>query len=763
MKLARLRTFVNELLADNEVRSSGAVLSVYRFYDGCWFDTYDKQLQEPSMIASLNGARTSPTPTHQKKSRSCYYPVSLLDAVVMATFDVSPQKPKRDRMTETLARCLEHSTNAFAAGHDGLTGVLNKTALERHLEQTLESAMTPPEVSPDAVGPVTVPETIAAIALDIDHFKQLNDTHGHLYGDIVLSCFAARLEHVVTKLQKSHTGSSLVLGRTGGEEFVIVCSGKLHDEDVLQLAETLRLAIADEPLPSEADWAGHLGQPHAGSIKLPHTSERRVTTSVGVGSISPRAVRGDAKTLAVRLLAHADTALYRAKAGGRNIVRRFSDILAKHGRILEHHPETEVVAIDIGTQVNVAQGQEFLVFHPQFTGTTDFVFTDGRTRKRIGSYPRMSYGRIVAFNVQAELSFCRILENRSGSAFAVGSFLEAVPVGAISHILAGESGFGALGTPDVSKPDELVAFIKNTADGDRWPSVCVLSIANLTELLRERGTAYVNHALAKLYGVAHSHFQTTFRIGQVNTTEIAVVGAGVNRKGMQARAEAVISESAMQCGGIPQFTAGIFAEPETDELANVDRKRALELARYAVSPVGRQEQSVTSFSVIVAINVLANQRVSGLYSNALADYRTFWEAGLRNAAIENLAAICAVEGDTGELDFARDAFSRAIEMDASVAIYKANLAIVLFRLNMRRQAYEQFLVLQSTHRNFVLPDNYMGPFALSALAALQDHHPGLKADDVRQLLARAAKIPAEKQHWVDPSELQAAVNSRAAL
>ncbi len=163
--------------------------------------------------------------------------------------------------------------------------------------------------------------------------------------------------------------------------------------------------MADEPLPSEKEWNRFQGEPQWSPLQLPHASERRVTTSVGLATISAQGERGDTKCACNRLLGEADTALYRAKSGGRNIVRRFEDILAKHGRILEHHVETGVVAIDIGSLVNVTQGQEFLVFHPQFSGDTPFVFSDGRTRKRIGTYPKYPHGRIVSFNVQPELSF----------------------------------------------------------------------------------------------------------------------------------------------------------------------------------------------------------------------------------------------------------------------------------------------------------------------------------------------------------------------
>ncbi len=66
--------------------------------------------------------------------------------------------------------------------------------------------------------------------------------------------------------------------------------------------------------------------------------------------------------------------------------------------------------------------------------------------------------------------------------------LEAVPVGAISHILAGAAGSGVLDAPEVSRADELIATIKEVVEQGLWPSVCVFSISNLDELLKDRGT-----------------------------------------------------------------------------------------------------------------------------------------------------------------------------------------------------------------------------------------------------------------------------------
>ena len=125
----------------------------------------------------------------------------------------------------------------------------------------------------------------ALLILDIDHFKRINDQHGHAAGDAVL--------RVVSAAWRDSIGPGVTLGRLGGEEFVAVMA-QASLVPARELAERLRAALAG------LDFTGWLGP-------------LQVTTSVGVTVLGP----GD--TLAAAL-ARADQALYRAKAGGRDRV-----------------------------------------------------------------------------------------------------------------------------------------------------------------------------------------------------------------------------------------------------------------------------------------------------------------------------------------------------------------------------------------------------------------------------------------------------------
>ncbi|MEV0901502.1 diguanylate cyclase [Actinoplanes sp. NPDC049802] len=126
---------------------------------------------------------------------------------------------------------------------------------------------------------------LAAVMLDIDKFKAINDTYGHGVGDEVIRAVATRI--------RGRLRHSDVLGRYGGEEFAAVLPD--HDGHAVELAERIRQAVAGDPIDT-----------HAGPLP--------VTISVGLARLGP----GD--TALDDLLARADHALYRAKEAGRNRV-----------------------------------------------------------------------------------------------------------------------------------------------------------------------------------------------------------------------------------------------------------------------------------------------------------------------------------------------------------------------------------------------------------------------------------------------------------
>lgn len=185
---------------------------------------------------------------------------------------------RRKRYQERLKSSYEISLSMALT--DGLTGLYNRRYLEVHLEKLLQKNAADHK-------------KMAILMMDIDHFKSVNDTHGHGVGDEILKVFAARLKD---KLRSFDT-----VARYGGEEFVAILPD-VSNERAYQVAERLRASIANEPFVCSAA-SGYLD----------------VTTSIGGVII-------EAEQQNVReALDRADKCLYQAKEGGRNLVM-FEDV-----------------------------------------------------------------------------------------------------------------------------------------------------------------------------------------------------------------------------------------------------------------------------------------------------------------------------------------------------------------------------------------------------------------------------------------------------
>lgn len=159
-----------------------------------------------------------------------------------------------------------------AVSHDSLTDVLARAAFlsqgQRRLERLQQSN-----------------EPAAVLMLDLDHFKLVNDHHGHHAGDALLSAFA----RTVTQVLRPED----LLGRVGGEEFAVLLPG-VRASAAQQIATRICMAV------------------RAQRLTLPQGAVVQVTVSIGV------ALTGNAPQTLAELLQRADVALYQAKAAGRD-------------------------------------------------------------------------------------------------------------------------------------------------------------------------------------------------------------------------------------------------------------------------------------------------------------------------------------------------------------------------------------------------------------------------------------------------------------
>ncbi|WP_374561921.1 PAS domain-containing protein [Ideonella sp.] len=187
-----------------------------------------------------------------------YIPLRSGDTVegfVVVSQDITPHKEEAVRLTRLAER-------------DALTGLLNRAGFETYLDQRAREGTA---------------DSLALLYIDLDHFKPVNDTHGHAVGDQLLRLFAQRIQALVRP--------SDAVARLGGDEFAVALSGVRERAHADRVADKI-LRAAHEPF-------------EVGELML------RIGASVGV------AFNADYETSWQSLVEHADSKLYQAKAAGR--------------------------------------------------------------------------------------------------------------------------------------------------------------------------------------------------------------------------------------------------------------------------------------------------------------------------------------------------------------------------------------------------------------------------------------------------------------
>ena len=180
--------------------------------------------------------------------------------------------------------CVENAVNRarlLRSGFtDALTGWHNRRYLQVRLKEELARARR--DQTP-----------LVCLMLDLDHFKRVNDTWGHLAGDAVLQEVAHRIDAQVR--------ASDVAARYGGEEFIVL----MPEADTAagrKLAERIRTAVSSAP------------------VALGNGEDVTITVSVGIASVDVDSRAEGLKTIGDSLIARADVALYSAKSTGRDRV-----------------------------------------------------------------------------------------------------------------------------------------------------------------------------------------------------------------------------------------------------------------------------------------------------------------------------------------------------------------------------------------------------------------------------------------------------------
>ena len=245
-------------------------------------------------------------------------PLRDSDGRIIGTFGISRDVTAQVRAEKALAH---------QALHDPLTGLPNRIALMDRLAQTLLGIERP---SVSRLGVDRTRAQVAVLFVDIDNFKEINDSYGHDAGDLVLTEMARRLSALARRTD--------TVARLGGDEFVVLCG----DLDLRATAGLLADRILQAVAMPYADGGRNLS----------------VTCSVGIATTSEAATEPD------RLLREADAAMYQAKKAGPNRCRAYDPA---------HRSRAEKDTLYTELARGIERGELFCVYQPVYALKTQVL------------------------------------------------------------------------------------------------------------------------------------------------------------------------------------------------------------------------------------------------------------------------------------------------------------------------------------------------------------------------------------------------------
>ncbi|QDL53986.1 bifunctional diguanylate cyclase/phosphodiesterase [Rhodoferax aquaticus] len=274
---------------------------------------------------------------------------------------------ERDEALTNRARELEHEVSErissehrmqHMATHDALTGLANRTLLMDRLQQALAAGVRNQQV-------------IAVLFIDLDNFKQINDTLGHDAGDEVLRHVAGKVSLL---LRKSDT-----LSRMGGDEFVLLLPAIGRKEDAMVIAEKIIASLSEVIEVGGVNFA--------------------ITPSIGISSFPYDG--DDAQTL----LKNADIAMYRAKEYGRNGFQCYTPDMGQRA--------SEVLPMEVAIRAALSNHELELYFQPK---------VDARTHTIVSAEALLRWSR-PGFGLLSPGAFIPFAEERANLMRAIDTYV----------------------------------------------------------------------------------------------------------------------------------------------------------------------------------------------------------------------------------------------------------------------------------------------------------------------------------------------------
>jgi diguanylate cyclase (GGDEF)-like protein len=283
-----------------------------RDYDGMWFDVGGAELPDfLTMMVNSGARRILVLPIFWREKVNGLLAIGLMETREFSAEQVRRARELGNRIGVALAAHARDEELKYRAYHDSLTGLPNRALLLERLGQEMAHARRSAR-------------QLAVLFLDLDRFKNVNDSAGHDAGDRLLAQVAERLT--------SCTREGDTVARLGGDEFVVLLPGLGNPQQAMRLASEM-MSLLKEPFMIDG-------------------GESYIGVSIGV-SIFP-----DDGSLAPELLKKADMAMYRAKATGRGRIVFFEEGM--------NIAQRERVTLERDLRQALARHQFTLHFQPHF-------------------------------------------------------------------------------------------------------------------------------------------------------------------------------------------------------------------------------------------------------------------------------------------------------------------------------------------------------------------------------------------------------------
>jgi GGDEF domain-containing protein len=173
MKLGRFQEFVRHVRDDETVIASTSSVGIYRRFDGIWYDDQDLQPTDERLLSALEQTLMKDQAWRRPKEYRAYFPLNVMQTVVVAHFSSKPTRVTRDKILSILLEADRRPKNAYDATHDSLTELFNRSAFENSLLRLLRSCALDGGTPSEEIEGVEPAKSLLLMSIDIDYFKQI--------------------------------------------------------------------------------------------------------------------------------------------------------------------------------------------------------------------------------------------------------------------------------------------------------------------------------------------------------------------------------------------------------------------------------------------------------------------------------------------------------------------------------------------------------------------------------------------------------------